>query len=179
VGLKTALRWLAALCASFILSACATGPAATATAADIEKAAGVGPSELIFYAPGTFASANGGRMTVEFLAGVFAQTQDRIHLLSYDRITKSFRRDITFETAALPGVALVSGPLGYKQLQIQTESGVVVCEIGGMLNGGRAVSQVYDRLLAAGARTFESPGWVSPIVQPTPVVIPIYIPAGR
>jgi hypothetical protein len=171
---------MAGVCVCFILAACASTPATlNASTADIERAANVGQGGLIMYAPTTFASANGGRMNVDFVSGVFAQSAQHIHLLSYDRITKSFRQDMSFETASIPGVALVSGPLGRKQLQIRTESGVVACDIGGFLTGGTAVTQVYDRLVAAGVHTFESPGWVNPIITPQPVVIPIYIPSGR
>ena len=180
MGFSTTARWVAGACVCLTLAACAASPAASnATTPAIEQAAGVASGALIMYAPTTFASANGGRMTVDFVPGVFAQTQDRIHLLSYDRITKSFRQDMTFETAGLPGVALVSGPLGRKQLQIQTETGVVACEIGGLFNGSQAVTQVYDRLITAGVHSFDSPGWVSPVVVPQPVVIPIYIPSSR
>jgi hypothetical protein len=171
-----AMHKLAGAFLCLMLAACAGSPAAlTATADDIEKAAGVAPGQLIMYAPSSFASASGGRLTVDFVAGVFAQTQAQIHLLSYDRIDKSFHRDMTFDTATLRGVALVSGPFGRKQLQIQTENGVVACHI----NGRAGVSDMYARLIAAGARPFESPGWINPIAEPQPVVIPIYIPSGR
>ena len=181
MGLSAGMHRIASvLYACLVLAACAaTPPPLNNASAEIEKAAGVGPGALTLYAPSTFASANGGRMNVDFVSGVFAQTPERIHLLSYDRITKAFRQDMTFETASLPGVALVSGPLGRKQLQIQTESGVVACEIGGLLSGSHAVTQVYDRLIAAGVHTFESPGWVNPVFVPQPVVIPIYVPSSR
>lgn len=131
------------------------------------------------YAPAAFATANGGRTNVNFVAGVFAQSAGRVHLLSYDRITKSFREEISFEMASIPGVALVSGPLGRKQLQIQTETGVVACEIGGVLDGRRITTEVYERLIAAGVRSFDPPGWVNPVVMPQPVGITIYLPAHR
>lgn len=173
------LQWLAGTLLCLMLAGCNTTPAAlNASTATIAKAVGVAESELILYAPASFANANGGRLTVDFVSGVFAQTPAGVHLLSYDRITKSFRRDMTLDTVAVVGktggVALVSGMFGRKQLQIRTENGFVACEIGGR----NVASTVYDKLIKAGAPTFESPGWVNPVVEPQPVVIPIYIPAG-
>ena len=118
-------------------------------------------------------------MNMDFVSGVFAESAQHIHLLSYDRITKSFRQDMSFETASIRGVALVSGPFGQKQLQIQTETGVVACQIGGFLNGSQVVAQVYDRLIATGVHTFNSPGFVNPFLTPQPTTITVYVPAAR
>ena len=173
------MQWLVGTILCLMLAACGTTPATlNASTADIAKAVGVAESDLILYAPASFANSNGGRLTVDFASGIFAQTQAGVHLLSYDRISKALRRDMTFDTATLVGktggVALVSGMFGRKQLQIRTENGFVACEIGGR----NVASTVYDRLIKAGAPTFESPGCVSPVVEPQPVVIPIYIPSG-
>jgi hypothetical protein len=180
VGLSVTLRGMAALCVAVVLAAFASAAQARGPdVAEVEKAANVASGGLIMYAPTSFASTHGGRLNVDFVPGVFAQSAQHIHILSYDRIAKSFRQDLTFETASIPGVALVSGPLGRKQLQIQTESGVVVCDLGGFFDGGKVVTQVYERLIAAGVHTFESPGWVNPVVVPGPVVITVYVPAHR
>ena len=174
------MRRMAAACVAVILAVSAsTAQARGPDIAEVEKAANVASGGLIMYAPSSFASTHGGRMNVDFVAGVFAQSAQHIHLLSYDSIAKSFRQDMIFETAAIPGVALVSGPMGRKQLQIQTESGVVVCDLGGFFDKGKVVTQVYERLIASGVHTFESPGWVNPVVVPGPVVITVYVPPSR
>lgn len=145
--------------------------------AGLETAAHIESGGLLMYAPAAFASAHGGRMSADFISGVFAQSAGRIHLLSYDRVSKSFRQDMVFETAAIPGVALVPGPYGRSQLQIQTESGLVACNFGKFLDRAQIAAKVYDRLIAAGARTFTSPGWIEPVMIPGPVIITVYIPA--
>ena len=164
-----------------ILTACASTAAAASAdyAADIAKAANVGQDGLVMYASSAFATANGGRKNVDFVAGVYAQSAGRIHFLSYDRITKSFRQDMSFETASIPGVALLSGPMGRKQLQIKTETGVVACEFSGFMSSGKVASQAYDHLIAAGVHPFDSPGWVASVLVPQPTVITVYIPAHR
>ncbi|HVI33668.1 hypothetical protein [Phenylobacterium sp.] len=144
--------------------------------AELEKAANVESGGLILYAPAVYASTYGGRMNVDFVSGVFAQSARHIHLLSYDRVSKSFRQDMSFETASIPGVALVAGPLGRRQLQIRTESGFVACNFGKLIDSANLASQIYERLIAAGVRTFESPGWIQPVEIPGPIVIPVYIP---
>jgi hypothetical protein len=150
-------------------------PAESAERALLEKAANVESGGMTLYAPTSFATAHGGRMEVDFVAGVFAQSAGRIHLLSYDRVSKSFRQDLSFETAAIPGVALVTGSLGRKQLQIRTESGLVACTFGKLLKSGKVADQIYERLIASGVHTFESPGWVDAITTPGPTIITIYI----
>jgi hypothetical protein len=160
--------------------ACVSATAATAATVEqveLEKAANVESGSLVLYAPAAYASAHGGRTKADFVSGVFAQSARRIHLLSYDRVSKSFRQDMAFETASVPGVALVAGPLGRKQLQIQTESGLVACNFGKLVDSGQVAVKVYEGLIAAGIRTFVSPGWIEPVTIPGPVVITVYIPS--
>lgn len=172
MGLRVAVRQIALVGMCAVLAVCASPAAARSPeAAELEKAANVAPGGFILYAPATFGAANGGRMNVDFASGVLAQSSQRIHLLSYDRITKTFREDMSFETASIPGIALVKGPFGRKQLQIRTETGILACDLG-----GKVVTQVYDRLVAAGIPPFTSPGLINPVVVPQPVVITVYIP---
>jgi hypothetical protein len=163
--------------ACLLLAACASAPQADSSKiGDVERAASVGPGGFLMYAPTSFGTANGGRKNVDFIPGVFAQSATRVHILSYDRLAKTFRQDMSFETASIRGVAMVSGPFGRKQLQIKTETGVIACEMGG-LHGGKLAAEVYDHLIAAGAHPFESPGWVDTVFVPGPTVITVYVPA--
>ena len=163
-------------------SAVVAAPASAATLeavqrASLETAAGVGSGDLRLYATASFASAHGGRMNVDFVSGVFVQSAGRVHLLTYDRASKSFRQNMSFEISAIPGVALVTGPFDRKQLQIQTESGVVVCNFDKLIGGGKVAEQVYDGLIVAGVRTFDSSGLIRAIKIPGPTVITIYLPS--
>lgn len=174
VSLGVAIRGMALVyfCVA-LLGGAPTAAARGLEAAELEKAANVGEGGLLMYAAASFGTANGGRMHVDFVSGVLAQSAQRIHLLSYDRITKSFREDISFETVSIRGVALAKGPFGRKQLQIQTETGILACDLG-----GKVTTQIYDRLVAAGTPTFTSPGLVTAVVIPQPVVITIYMPTN-
>jgi hypothetical protein len=180
VTVTVAVRTIAASCACVILAACvSSGDGSGLRGAEIAMAANLSQADLLMYAPVIFATANGGRTNADFVSGVIAQSAGRVHLLSYDHIAKSFRQDMSFEMGSVRGAALVAGPMGRKQLQIQTESGVVACEISGFRNGPELITRIYDRLTAAGAPTFEPSGMVNPVVVPQPLTIHVYIPASR
>src|SRR6185437_463175 len=125
---RLTLRGACMALACLLLAACASAPEADSSKiGDVERAASVGPGGFLMYAPTSFGTANGGRKNVDFIPGVFAQSATRVHILSYDRLAKTFRQDMSFETASIRGVAMVSGPFGRKQLQIKTETGVIAC----------------------------------------------------
>lgn len=178
MGLRTAILAVV-LCLAGLTGAPLRASAKPASAADLASALKVDAGELLMFAPIRFASANGGRTSVNFVPGVFVETAGRVHILRYDPISKTFQRAMSFEIREIPAVGLVSSPLGLKQLQIKTETGVVACDFGGVFENARITSQVYERLTAAGIRTFEPADWIDTLVTTGPAPIIIYLPAHR
>lgn len=161
------------------LGGCASEPQpdlGKATLAD--KAAadlGIARADIMESGTCTYARVPAGVQETRFFACWYAATATTLHVMDWNAKTNRFFDALRVQAGETRAVAVASSALAPGQLQLQGAGSWLV--VATAIGHARAI---HDRFVRAGTPEGTSPGWISGSEHvPTPVVIPIYIPAHR
>lgn len=127
-----------------------------------------------------YGRTSAGYTDTYFYPCIYIGTESSLSLLDFDRNTKKYIEVVRILYADAPEIALAHNFAG-EQLQIKAKSTYLLINISSV-NASIKINQLYEYLISRGFKVGNGIGYVNARphnVSPTPVTIPIYIPAGK
>ena len=172
-------RAMLAACATLMLSACEQLPYDKSTApARIAADIGIPVASIRNHGTCDYGRVPAGLADTYFYPCIYIDTADWSALLDFDPQAAKYREVLRIDYRERAEVALQSFALG-EQVQIKGKASYLLINVTALSGlSGRAI---LEQMQAAGMPAGSSIGYIRPRAhnaQPTPVVIPIYIPAS-